>query len=64
MLLLSGETDWKVIGIDVNDELADKLNSKYFNHVYLKFNETSNLYLCLRKFVGDSDCYRNTHGRL
>ena len=25
-ILLKGETDWKVIGIDVNDPLAENLN--------------------------------------
>jgi len=28
-LLDEGETDWKVIVIDVNDPLAPKLNGKY-----------------------------------
>lgn len=28
-LLDEGETDWKVLAIDVNDPLASKLNGKY-----------------------------------
>lgn len=31
-LLDEGETDWKVLAIDVNDPLASKLNGKYFFH--------------------------------
>lgn len=31
-LLDEGETDWKVLAIDVNDPLAPKLNGKAFFH--------------------------------
>lgn len=38
-LLDEGETDWKLIAIDINDPLADKVNGIYI-YIY-------NLYLCL-----------------
>lgn len=29
MIFVTGETDWKIICIDVNDPLAEKLNGKF-----------------------------------
>jgi hypothetical protein len=36
-LLDEGETDWKVLAIDVNDPLASKLNGKYLHFLFYFF---------------------------
>lgn len=32
-----GETDWKIIVIDINDPLADQINGKYLFPIYIFF---------------------------
>ena len=37
-LIDEGETDWKVLAIDVNDPLASKMNGKLWVFVYINCN--------------------------
>ena len=37
-LIDEGETDWKVLAIDVNDPLASKMNGKLWAFVYINCN--------------------------